>query len=118
MNNQIVKCNFYNIVAKQTGECDICMEARDMEWIECVQCRKSLCSECFSNLKKMSCPSCRFNFSDIRFSSYHDDIMYMFRMHQTFETTITNGQRTLSELDHLIATGRIRILPFELESHN
>ena len=60
--NPLTSCEFYNVVPTQTGECDICMEIRDMEWIECARCKKSLCEECFSNLKKVACPSCRFKF--------------------------------------------------------
>ena len=60
--NVPVSCKFYDVLVQQVMTCDICMEEQNAKWIKCNQCEKCICMECFTNMKKMSCPYCRHSF--------------------------------------------------------
>lgn len=45
-------------------ECKICMEFFPSDVFQYLPCAHSLCKFCFTHLKKMECPYCKYSFSD------------------------------------------------------
>jgi len=45
-------------------ECKICMESFPPDVFQYLPCTHSLCKFCFTHLKKMECPYCKYSFSD------------------------------------------------------
>ena len=45
-------------------ECKICMESLPSDVFQYLPCAHSLCKFCFTHLKKMECPYCKYSFSD------------------------------------------------------
>ena len=45
-------------------ECKICMESFPYDVFQYLPCAHSLCKCCFTHLKKMECPYCKYSFSD------------------------------------------------------
>ena len=45
-------------------ECKICMESFPSDVFQYLPCAHSLCKFCFTHLKKMECPYCKYSFSD------------------------------------------------------
>ena len=45
-------------------ECKICMESFPSDIFQYLPCAHSLCKFCFTHLKKMECPYCKYSFSD------------------------------------------------------
>lgn len=45
-------------------ECKICMESFPSDVFQYLPCAHSLCKFCFTDLKKMECPYCKYSFSD------------------------------------------------------
>ena len=56
-------------------ECEICMECFPSDVFQYLPCAHSLCKFCFTHLKKMECPYCKYSFSDEITEEYEEYLL-------------------------------------------
>jgi len=55
-------------------ECRICYTIPDKQtFIDCGECRKKVCTDCFSRLERLQCPYCRNNYHNNNYNNDYDD---------------------------------------------
>jgi DNA-directed RNA polymerase subunit RPC12/RpoP len=56
---------YYNINTMNTNklDCQICVSEKHLsDFITCERCSKQICMSCYSNLRTIQCPYCRFSY--------------------------------------------------------
>lgn len=71
-------------------ECKICMLSFPNDVFQYLPCTHSLCKFCFSKLKKMECPYCKYSFSDEMSEEQEEYFLETLELH---EEPISRRQR-------------------------